>query len=1211
MEMDGNFLHEEPPGYGGTGKSGPVPEYLRQLERALRRGDATEQTHRPAFKEFLEQLRAGITATNEPKRSACGAPDYVVGRNSDNLTLGYVEAKDIGLSLAEVEKSEQLKRYRRSLPNLLLTDYVEVRWFVNGERRGIAGLASLQSGGRLVPASEEEQAKAIKLIESFLSQRPVEIASAEELARRLAHCTHLIRDIIVQAFAGGQASQQLRDWRAAFTTTLLPELAEQKDGGKERAAVAEFADMFAQTLTYGLFSARAASGSTKFTRDKAQKLIPRTNPFLRTFFEQITGAALDEEPFAGFVEDTIQTLDHANMGVILEDFGKRGPRRDPVVHFYETFLQAYDPKLRELRGVYYTPEPVVNYIVQSIDRLLKEKFGLKDGLADRSKIKMGSAAASAAPVSAPADRSAEALREGAQRDTRGACAPLAEETHRVLILDPAAGTATFLYTVLDLIRSQFKKSRNAGQWSGYVHEHLLPRLFGFELLMAPYAVAHFKLGLALAAWDEEPLFRQQWSYEPHADERLNIFLTNTLEDLHRATEQLGPLRALSDEANSAYDVKQRKPVLVVLGNPPYSGHSANKGEWITKLVRDYYFCDGKPLGEKNPKWLQDDYVKFIRWGQWRIEQTGQGILAFITNHGYLDNPTFRGMRQNLMRTFDEIYVLDLHGNSKKKETVPGTGEPDKNVFDIQQGVAIGIFVKLPAGARKGSARAPRAADDAPVVRSLHAADASSEGAGSDTRGACAPLAIVRHCHLWGAQRKTKSDWLDENHVKNTDWTTLAPTAPHYLFIPQDTKRLKEYERGWKFTDMMPVNVLGFQTHRDQFAIAFDKHEIKERIEAFRHSANSDELLRRRYSLVESSDWNIADARKRIRADESWLKRISRCLYRPFDIRWCYFDKAVIDRPRRKLEVHVFDRDNLCLGIGRQGLAVNDPQWNLVMASTYPIDANIFTRGGINVAPLYLYPNGNLPEEDLFAHEDGRRPNLSAEFVRDLCAKLNVKFAPDGLGRPGKGEIGPELIFNYAYAVFHSPTYRERYADFLRADFPRLPLTSDFELFRALAGFGGGLVDLHGRGKGEPKGITYPVRGDNVIEDVRYQPPSVGGAHAPRVQPSAPPPKASVARGADDGASSATREARVLPETKVGRVWINDKQYFEGVPPAAWGFPIGGYFPAQRWLKDRTGRTLGYDDQTAYQKTIHALIETKRLMAEIDETIAKHGGWPLK
>ena len=590
---DGYLLHEEPPAYGsGDSKLSPLQNYLRKLERALRRGDATEHTHRPALKELIEALDDKVTATNEPKRSACGAPDYVVSRTRDQLSLGYIEAKDVGADLAEIERDEQLERYLASLPNLLLTDYVEFRLFVDGKKRETFRLATLQPGGKLAPVSAEEMERAKSLLLAFLAQRPVDIASAEELACRLAKLTHVIRGIIIGAFQTQQASQQLRDWRDAFAATLLPELAPQGDAKKEAEAASEFADMFAQTLAYGLFSARASSGGTGFSRAKAQKLIPRTNPFLRTFFEQITGAALDDEPFAGFVEDLIQTLDHADMGRVMEDFGKLGRRRDPVVHFYETFLQAYDPKLRELRGVYYTPEPVVNYIVQSIDRLLKDKFGIKAGLADHSKITV--------------------TRKEGEREIK-------DETHRVLILDPATGTATFLYTVLDFIRCQFKAKKNAGQWGSYVHEHLLPRLFGFELLMAPYAVAHFKLGLALAAMDEEPLFRQQWSYEPQANERLNIFLTNTLEDLEHTTEQLGPLRALSDEANSAYEIKKHKPVLVVLGNPPYSGHSANTGEWISKLVRDYYFCDSQPLGERNPKWLQDDYVKFLRWGQWRIE----------------------------------------------------------------------------------------------------------------------------------------------------------------------------------------------------------------------------------------------------------------------------------------------------------------------------------------------------------------------------------------------------------------------------------------------------------------------------------------------------------------------------------------------------------------------------------------------------------------
>jgi hypothetical protein len=1084
---------------------------------------------------LIEALDDQVIATNEPKRSDCGAPDYVVSPKRDQLSIGYMEAKDIGADLAEIERGDQLKRYLASLPNLLLTDYIEFRWFVDGKKRETFRLANVAPSGKLTPVEPDELERARNLLMGFLSQKPADIASAGELAGRLANLTHNIRNIISGAFLTGQASRQLRDWRDAFAATLLPELAPHPDTRKEAEAVSEFADMFAQTLAYGLFSARASSGSGKFTREKAQKLIPRTNPFLRTFFEQITGAALDDEPFAGFVEDLIQTLDHADMARVMEDFGKQGRRRDPVVHFYETFLQAYDPKLRELRGVYYTPEPVVNYIVQSIDRLLKDKFSIKEGLADRQKI-------------------AIKRKEGKQE--------ISDETHRVLILDPAAGTATFLYTVLAFIRSQFQTRKNAGQWGSYVHEHLLPRLFGFELLMAPYAVAHFKIGLALAAMDEEPLFRQQWSYAPQGNERVNIFLTNTLEDLEHTAEQLGPLRALSDEANSAYEIKKHKPVLVVLGNPPYSGHSANTGEWISKLVRDYYFCDGKPLGERNPKWLQDDYVKFLRWGQWRIEQTGQGVLAFITNNGYLDNPTFRGMRQNLMQTFDEIYLLNLHGNSKKKETVPGSGEADKNVFDIQQGVAIGIFVKLPPEARaKKKEKAP---------------------------------ATVRHCDLWGAQRQTKYDWLDKNQVRSTDWTTLEPNAPHYLFIPQDTKRLNEYERGWKVTEMMPINGWGIATRKDYLLVDFEKGALVRRFRAIL-SLPAEEAIDR-FGIKKAPHWDFAKARIHLSGDPS--SSVKPVLFRPFDIRYIYYEKAMIERGDHRYDLmqHMFD-PNLALITVRR-IEGGGAFTHFFTTDRISVLHSTSAKEGNFVFPLYLHPYGKLPDEDLFMHENGRRPNLSAEFVKQFCERLDCKFVPDGFGRPSKREIGPECIFNYAYAVFHSPAYRERYGEFLRADFPRLPLTSDWDLFGELAGLGSLLVGLHARGQGKNTAVGYPVKGEDIVREVRFQPVDglvVAGAKRMRIST---PCGAAVERGP-------------WPDIKAGRVWINDKQYFGPVPESAWTFPIGGYLPAQRWLKDRIGRALLYEEQLEYQRIIWALIETRRLMTEIDASITQHGGWPLK
>lgn len=1096
-----DFFHEEPPAYGGGGKPSPVLDYVRKLERALKRGNATEHTHRPALKGLLEALDERIVATNEPRRSACGAPDYEISRRQDGLKLGHVEAKDVGEDLPGIERSEQIKRYLASLPSLLLTDYLEFRWFEDGKKRETFRLAQVSPGGALTPASPEELDRARHLLESFLSHKPVAIASAEELARRLANLTHVIRDIIIGAFQTGAASQQLRDWRNAFAATLLPELAEHPDARKEAAAVAEFADMFAQTLAYGLFSARVSGGGTSFTREKAQKLIPRTNPFLRTFFEQITGAALDDEPFAGFVEDLIQTLNHADMGRVLEHFGQRGRRRDPVIHFYETFLQAYDPKLRELRGVYWTPDPVVNYIVQSIDRLLKDRFGIKAGLADHSKITVK-------------------RKEGDREIT--------DETHRVLILDPATGTATFLYTVLDFIRSQFKTKKNAGQWGSYVHEHLLPRLFGFELLMAPYAVAHFKLGLALAAMDEEPLFRQQWSYEPHAHERVNIFLTNTLEDLERTTEQLGPLRALSDEANSAYEVKKHKPVLVVLGNPPYSNFGQqNRHPWILNLLEDYK----RGLNEKKLN-LNDDFIKFVRWAQWRIEQTGSGIVGYITNNVYLDGLTHRRMRECLLETFDEIYIVNLHGSAKKQETTPDGGKDD-NVFDITLGVAIALFVKLPPGAKKAKG-----------------------------------LATVRYVDLWGRCAE-KYEWLDDHHSDNTKWEKLAPEAPNYYFVPRDLSGQKQYVKWWSVADIFPVRNTGIQTKRDKLVYHFKEAEA-EAVREYLMTHTVDEI-RSHYDLPsDGRDWRIEWAVDDLKNTKGQYVRVA---YRPFDeriARYTGVTKGFMAYPRETIHHHMLAGSNLLFMTLRSSRRSNTA--NFFVTNELADKDAISPFDNSSCFPLYLYSNGKLPEADLFAHDNGRRPNLSAEFIKDFCETLQVKFVPDGLGRPSKREVGPELIFHYAYAVFHSPTYRERYAEFLRADFPRLPLTSDFELFRILCGFGGDLVDLHARSKGVPKGISFPVKGDNKIEEVRFQPPQ---------------------------------------GNEPGRVWINDRQYVEGVPELAWTFPIGGYLPAQRWLKDRIGRTLGFVEQEEYLRIIWALMETKRLMAEIDATIKAHGGWPLK
>ncbi len=698
-------------------------EYVKELHAAVSLGNATEHTHRPSLQKLLESIVDGITATNEPKRIECGAPDYAVSRK-DSLTIGYVEAKDIDANLDAIEEDanratpsttngQQFKRYRESISNLLLTNYAEFRWFVDRQRHSAARLAELDTYGRPVMRIAGI-AETDEMICGFLDRVPSPVANPEQLARRMARLTHLVREIVAEGFRLDKLSPDISDLYQASKEVLVPDLTHNA-----------FADMFAQTLAYGLFAARVNQESGEFNRHMAARYIPQSNPFIRRIFYLMSNPDLNDEPFVGFVDDLTQLLGNTDMEAVLADFGKRDIRQDPIMHFYETFLSAYDPELRERRGVYYTPEPVVTYIVRSVDWLLRERFGCPDGLADYS-----TGAYETLEYDGNEQKSVE------------------KQSHRVLVLDPACGTGSFLYAVIDHIREHHHKSGNAGMWDGYVKQHLLPRLFGFELLMAPYAMAHLKLGMQLAAQDLPAESRDDWEYSFTSSERLGIYLTNSLEEGEMQVPLPGPYRVIADEANAATEIKRDMPIMVVLGNPPYSGSSANasrkdgKLTWIGQLIEDYRKVDGSPMVEKGRNWLQDDYVKFLRFGQWRIERSNAGILAFITNHGYLYNPIFRGMRKQLIDTFTEVYLLDLHGNSRIGERAPD-GDVDENVFDIQQGVAIAIFVKEP--------------------------------------NKTGPAAIY-HSDIYG-KREDKYKILSESNMSTVKWTELEPDSPDYRFKP--------------------------------------------------------------------------------------------------------------------------------------------------------------------------------------------------------------------------------------------------------------------------------------------------------------------------------------------------------------------------------------------------------------------------------------------
>jgi len=1077
-------------------------KYLGGVNEAYLRGDATEHTHRPALKTLIEALGEKVTATNEPKRRTdCGAPDILVSKRKRKLDfrIGYIECKDIGTDLKKEEKTEQVKkRYLPSLHNFILTDYVNFRWYTYEELRLTATLAHESEGGTF-KATEGGKDEVKELLRAFLEHEPEKVSSAKELAVRMGHIALMLRDVTKRTFEQegevGALHSQYEGFREVLIHDLKPE---------------QFADMYAQTICYGLFTARChieditVSGSDKyaafhgingkpeeFTRRDAAYLLPKTNPFLRKMFGHIAGPDLDDR-IAWLVDDVVEFLREAKMDVILRDFARRKGGRDPVVHFYETFLAEYDPKMRKKRGVYYTPDEVVSYIVRSVDWLLKEKFGVKRGLSDDSKIK---------------------------RD-KG-------EVHRVLVLDPAVGTGTFLFEVINLIHRGFKKQK--GMWSGYVREHLLPRVFGFEIQMAPYAVAHMKLGLELA----------ETGYDFKGDERLGIYLTNTLEEAEEISKNVF-VQWLSEEARAANEVKKDLPIMVVMGNPPYAGISANQGEWINSLLTPYREVDGEPLREKKV-WVKNDYVKFIRFGQWRIEQTGQGILAFITDHSYLDSPTFRGMRRNLMNTFDEIYLLNLHGNARRKEPAPD-GAKDENVFDILQGTVIGLFVR------------------------------------SSDRG----RSSVFYGDLWG-RRKSKYAILDQRDVKTIEWREIEPFAPFYEFVPVDTVKNGEYERGLKVTDVFRVGSNGVQTSRDSLVVAFDHSGLKKTIKRFMDENLSDNEIRNeffskrgntKYQAGDTRGWKLRDARTALQKEHTWANDIIGYKYRPFDERFMLYNFAMIDWPREDVMHHI-QRDNIALCTGRAGL-VASTEWDLVFCVKEICDHNLFYRGSSFNMPLYLYPNdgqGDMDYENWPRGKDGRVPNLSRTFVAEFCGRVKLEFVSDGRGNVldsrlrgnDKGTFGPEDVFDYIYGVLHSPEYRRRYAEFLKIDFPRVPWPRAKSIFKKVCAVGGQLVKLHLMEaemlEDEKRWPEFGVVGENVVE-----------------------------KGYPKYVTCAEKADR-------GRVYINREQYFEGVRPEVWESHIGGYQVCEKWLKDRRGRELSFADIRHYQKVVVALGETIRLMKE--------------
>lgn len=1069
-----------------------IQGYVDEVRSLYASGQTTEHSFRPALAKLFGSIDRALTVINEPKHlTDVGAPDFVFNRG--DVAIGWCEAKDIGKDIRKFATTDyskaQKERYSKGLPNLIYTNGLDFEFIREGES---VDFISIADAAPALPAHPANFAALENRLRDFAHVTPLSVTSSAKLAAMMAGKAAIIKDIMGRAMvvdmkakdATGTATDLIGQYEA-FKASLIHDI-----------TVEEFADIYAETIAYGLFAARLHDETPDtFTRAEALDLLPKTNPFLRELFIYIAGPNLDER-LRRVIDELCHVFCATDMERVLRNFGKITARQDPFLHFYEDFLAEYNPAKRKARGVWYTPEPVVNFIVRAVDEVLKSEFGLPDGLADTSKITIDW--------------------DTGQNDPKtGKPAHIKKEVHRVQILDPATGTGTFLAEVVKLVSERIKGVA-PGQLSAYIERDLIPRLHGFELLMASYAMCHMKLDMILTRLGYKP------SVQPP---RLGVYLTNSLEEGERVEQTLfGLSRAIANEAKAASDIKRQTPIMCVIGNPPYSGHSSNtfeKGGFFDRLMDDYKKEPGgqQRLQERNPKWINDDYVKFIRFAEHMIEKNGEGVLGFITNHGYLDNPTFRGMRWQLMNSFDRIHVLDLHGNSKKKEVCPD-GSPDKNVFDIMQGVAIIVAVK--------HRRKPREAK---------------------------PLASVHHGDLWGS-REAKGNALWELTLDLGCGARISAREPLHHFVPREFGLESNYERGVPLSAILHSQVLGFQTHRDGFAIAETSDEMRSRIEALRDLSISDAAVRQRYGISEKSAWDIGAQRTKLASDPKWEKAFTPCLYRPFDVRYCHLSSAIMDRPRPEIIANVLHKNNLCLLLPRQ-LSLSGFQH--VLVTDLPAEScaiSTKTKEQNQVFPLYLYPEEGTLDQTIRINFD---PKLFAQ-IREAAGLTAPLTAPDSTDafRKATGEARPDevRVFDYIYGVLHSPAYRATYAEFLKIDFPRIPFPASPESFRAISGAGETLRRLHLMEDATIGATPYPFHGDgsSVVDKPRYE---------------------------------------------SGQVWINTEQYFDGVPAIAWDFHIGGYQPAQKWLKDRKGRALTYDDIRHYQRIIKILAETDRIMDEIE------------
>lgn len=1018
----------------------PLQNYLKRLAQEYKTGVTTEHSLRPALVEFLQEtdeLRR-LTIINEPKRIACGAPDIVLLQNG-GIPVAYIETKDIGdPDLRGVKQNkEQFSRYKQGLDCVVFTDFLRFLLY-RGDECLLEVRIAEQNGDTLSILPDAEQ-RFSELLAQLRDAQPAPVSSARKLALLMAGKAQLlarsIREVLKdkESDAGQELQQQFDRMRDVLMSTV------EED---------EFADWYAQTIVYALFAARYHDEHLdSFSREEAAKLIPQSNPFLRKLFQRIGVYDLDMR-IAWIIDDLVGVFGATDVRTLLDT--AKSTAHDPIMLFYEDFLTAYDPARRKARGVYYTPSPVVAFIVRAVDELLQCDFGLRDGLADRTTVQ----SKSGKPV------------------------------HRLQILDPATGTGTFLVEVVRAIYRKFAGQQ--GVWNDYVRDHLLPRLHGYEILMAPYAMAHLNL---------EYVFRETGAANL-GSARYGIYLTNTLENKRFDGNLFSPI---DQEAQAANVLKNSMRVMVMLGNPPYNVSSSNKSKWIENLMLTYK----EDLNEKNIKPLSDDYIKFIRYAQYQIEvQTGEGIVAFITNNRFLDGVIHRQMRKELLRVFDEIYILNLHGNIRMKERAPDDGK-DENVFDIQTGVSINILVKH---------KEPKYEQ-----------------------------AKLYYHELYGL-RQEKFDALTKLNLNSAYWKELHPVEPYYFFVEKDFQLAAKYRAGFSLSELFRNYSSGLITTHDEVVIKFDVPAVDTLISDAK-KFSTDEFRQYYKTGRDTQNWKVQD----VLADAAKASlTIVPYSYRPFDFRYAPYtgEKGFFARPYFKSFGAILHPLNYALCTTRLITAFTGFQHCFVSKLLMDLSFVSNRTSEISYAfPLYKLSDGcKYTPAELIAGKtcSGKPIELELNMRPEILAKLSA-----AVGEPVKGEE----VFDYVYGVLHDKEYREKYFEFLKIEYPRIPYPKDKAEYQRYVAIGERLRRLHlmDGTLNLPLITTFDVAGTNLVEKVEYD---------------------------------------------NGKVWINNTQYFNNVPTSVWEHFVGAYQPARLWLQKRKGRTLDFDDVNWYLRvcaTIYAEI----------------------